>query len=389
MIAQDEPFGIRIQNTTEHVVIDDVVIAGGVYGIQLANASNVTIEDALIDRQYSGIEANNVENLEIRRTIVGHGSPGPTARGVSYGIDIAAAEDVAITNTSIGLALSPLSLTEVEGATLQDAYVDGGGLTASGSRVQLSEVADLRVERTSFDRVSIRSQGAVTNFSFSYNSMTDVGKALSNGFDETRTLSQFDICGNTFRNSTQIGLDVVDVSGFTTVRGNRFLGGGELLDVSFSENTTVIRNEIRNASVVGLTIQSSDAEIHRNLIAGNEENSLLNFDINASHNWWGASDGPSGDFDGSGDPVETLNYDPVIKPWLPEPPAVGPDTVDCGVAQAEPGVKAHPAMGAAVEVHLEEELTVDEASGLGPIDAEAEAKVSANVGAYPLPLFHD
>ena len=101
-----------------------------------------------------------------------------------------------------------------------------------------------------------------------------------------------------------------------------------------SINVQVIGNEITNntANSSGIHVQAfesaspSNIGAHFNLIAGNGTsggygvfNETTN-DINATNNWWGAVDGPSGVAPGSGDPVtEHVIYDP----WLLSEAAVG------------------------------------------------------------------
>ena len=71
---------------------------------------------------------------------------------------------------------------------------------------------------------------------------------------------------------------------------------------------------------------SEHPDVHYNNFENNEYAVYVGFWqsplINATDNWWGASDGPSGNGTGSGDPIS--NYIHYI-PWFTEPnPYAGP-----------------------------------------------------------------
>ncbi|MFN0110875.1 MAG: right-handed parallel beta-helix repeat-containing protein, partial [Blastocatellia bacterium] len=101
-------------------------------------------------------------------------------------------------------------------------------------------------------------------------------------------------------------------SGNATVRNNTFAGGnGGIVVTQQSAGVTIDANFVRNmiASSLGggsgivLTLNSS-AEIHNNNIENNAFGlSVFGSTANATNNWWGAANGPSGAGGGSGSSI--------------------------------------------------------------------------------------
>lgn len=96
----------------------------------------------------------------------------------------------------------------------------------------------------------------------------------------------------------------------------------------YFENITVTGNDISNnhygvriaGNATNETLEDVDAsviEVHRNDIAGNSEWGAMNNGtnvLNATHNWWGDSSGPSGEGEGDGDAVSAgVEYDPYLE----------------------------------------------------------------------------
>jgi hypothetical protein len=76
------------------------------------------------------------------------------------------------------------------------------------------------------------------------------------------------------------------------------------------------------AIMIGTLVNAATVQVHHNNISGNSPNGVTNkatASLDAENNWWGATDGPSGDGPGSGDSVST-NVD--FDPWLAEPQVI-------------------------------------------------------------------
>jgi len=94
-------------------------------------------------------------------------------------------------------------------------------------------------------------------------------------------------------------------------------------------NTTIASNTLGPNSGYGIFQESSEGDstgtdVHLNTIAGNALGGIRNNDtatIDASQNWWGSADGPSGAGSGTGDSVSTNVF---FDPWLQCPPAEQP-----------------------------------------------------------------
>lgn len=101
-------------------------------------------------------------------------------------------------------------------------------------------------------------------------------------------------------------------SGNATIRNNSFAGGnGGIVVTQQSAGVTIDANVVRNmitsplggGSGIVLTLSSS-AEIHNNNLENNAFGlSVLGSTANATNNWWGAANGPSGAGGGSGNSI--------------------------------------------------------------------------------------
>ena len=99
-----------------------------------------------------------------------------------------------------------------------------------------------------------------------------------------------------------------------------YLNKGDGIELDYSYNNTVsycsIYSNLKNGIYSYFSFNNS---IHHNNIYGNFEFGAYNYNnetryvINATNNWWGSSDGPSGVAPGSGDKV-TANV--IFEPWL-------------------------------------------------------------------------
>jgi len=93
--------------------------------------------------------------------------------------------------------------------------------------------------------------------------------------------------------------------------------------IHFSNGNTIRRCKVVNSGVDGFQIfDSLENEIHYNNIYGNGWNAMTAYDstVDATYNWWGREDGPSGDGPGNGDSVYAFNNATIsYEPWLEDP----------------------------------------------------------------------
>jgi parallel beta-helix repeat protein len=126
---------------------------------------------------------------------------------------------------------------------------------------------------------------------------------------------------------------VADASNNAQIRNNTLIGGN--LGISLLRSTgvvidsNIVLDTVNAGSILGIGISvisgSTGVEAHNNNIEGNASFGMqvdgTSGVVNATNNWWGASDGPSGVGSGSGDAV-TTNID--FSPFLTAPnPAAG------------------------------------------------------------------
>jgi parallel beta-helix repeat protein len=125
---------------------------------------------------------------------------------------------------------------------------------------------------------------------------------------------------------------IADASNNAQIRNNTLIGGN--LGISLLGSTgvvidsNIVRDTVNAGSIrgVGISVISSSTgvEAHNNNIEGNGSFGMqvdgTSGVVNATNNWWGASDGPSGVGSGSGDAVTTnINFSPFL--IVPNPAA--------------------------------------------------------------------
>jgi len=120
---------------------------------------------------------------------------------------------------------------------------------------------------------------------------------------------------------------VADASNNAQIRNNALIGGNLGISLVGSAGVAIDSNIVRDTVSAGLilgvgisVINSAGVEAHNNNIEGNASFGMLVVGasgvVNATNNWWGSSDGPSGVGPGSGDAV-TANVN--FSPFLTEP----------------------------------------------------------------------
>jgi parallel beta-helix repeat protein len=144
-------------------------------------------------------------------------------------------------------------------------------------------------------------------------------------------LSHLTVSGNTFTGNKK-GVNIWGNSTYILISNND-LGSSVEYGISVKgQDVTITGNEIKDNGDAGVNIDrhvidTERVEVHYNNITGNTNYGLKvgTADgieaVNASCNWWGAADGPSGVGPGSGDAVTTKA---LFDPWLLGPAPDGP-----------------------------------------------------------------
>ncbi len=218
---------------------------------------------------------------------------------------------VGTTNSSWGIVVESLSWdnnTTLSNITVENNTVtgpfDGEGISVFGTNL------------------SAETSAVVDNISIYDNTITNAGEAggPSGAIDilvwprtipttENVSLRDIEVVSNEISQSTN-GIFYENVTN-GLIADNRIEGGGRGLDLNGISGDVVIHNNtITNATNGGIRVTANSAlvklAVRQNRLNGNSPFGLRNLNatqLNATHNYWGASDGPSGDFNGSGDAV--------------------------------------------------------------------------------------
>ena len=274
----------------------------------------------------------------------------------SYGVVVQEGlTDILIKNNTVR---GNLLLGDVDGATtgvrvtenrIENTTADGdvnGGTLAIGLRQ--SEITDNRLVEASIFVASGVNSSSVTHQSRNVTvARNDLDSPLSAGV----MLSLVDnstIAHNTITNSLDSGVTGAGVHLGIGLHGVRNIAvtdnevarsndgiseGAAFLDVDRPSSSVTVRSNRLHNNTNGINISSMNAsvlEVHRNVIEDNTKFGVRNRNssvLDATRNYWGASDGPSGNVtdpvtgtvaDGSGDAVSTnVHFDP----WLNETPS--------------------------------------------------------------------
>jgi parallel beta-helix repeat protein len=117
---------------------------------------------------------------------------------------------------------------------------------------------------------------------------------------------------------------VADASNNAQIRNNTLIGGNQGIFILGSAGVAIDSNIVRDTVSAGLiigvgvsVINSAGVEAHNNNIEGNASLGMqvvgASGVVNATNNWWGSSDGPSGVGPGSGDAVTAnVNFSPFL-----------------------------------------------------------------------------
>ena len=164
--------------------------------------------------------------------------------------------------------------------TISDTIVqnsDSNGINADESNGELN-INNLTVRDVDGDGIDADSAGGNIT-------VRDTGvKTAYNGIDAEKSNGQLIVSNFTVRDTDGDGIDASNATGDATVQASAFTNmGDKSIDVIDSEGKW---------------------EIHESILTGGREGAVDAWDadrtVNATYNYWGAADGPSGQFNGSG-----------------------------------------------------------------------------------------
>ena len=296
----DWQWGISAGSSEGDWVVKDTTISGGTCGVCAAGTpgdwtvTNVTVTNG---GTISGSQSSGdwtIEDSTIRTT------------------DVSASEstgDITITNTDFQNVNS--DAVNIEDST--------GSLTVSDSHLESVTYAAIEAENTSADIVisTTAISGADTGIDFEEHSTSDltvttttlsditydaidvqnaagaitvedaIVETADNGIDAEKTSGQLTVTNFTVSDTDGDGIDASNATGDSTVRDSTFENMGD--------------------KSIDLIDTEGKWNIHESILTGGSDGALDTWDAavtpNASYNYWGATDGPSGQFTGSGGAV--------------------------------------------------------------------------------------
>lgn len=352
--SRADPIGIRLRNTTAHVVVQDNVVrerrddptglSGYVLPIYFSfsmfveEARNVTIADNKFGPNVLGVVLLEADGTTLTdNTLTGH---------AFSDIWVASTQGLTLRGNLMdsGLVFGPRrpehlmhdidASNTVEGHPVR--YVGGvNGTTISSPAGQVIVGASSDVTVTGVN-VSGAVDGVYVGFS---DNVTVAGNRLSRneffGADVERS-SRVSITNNTLSDNGQAGLRLH--ADHARVTNNTITGNPRsAVNLYRSQGVTVTGNEIRGgaeSAIVGAGLrifQSEGLAIHRNNIADSDLGMLARDmvePVNATDNWWGHRTGPDGFVDdactgvvadGRGAEIETEDAGVCFDPWLTSP----------------------------------------------------------------------
>ncbi|MCU4744321.1 right-handed parallel beta-helix repeat-containing protein [Natronoglomus mannanivorans] len=355
--------------------VSGLELDGSVAGVQVSHSEGVTISDNVVttvpvdynflngaigvwhspDATVSGNEVTDVGSAGIqvvesdRASITNNEVTNADRAGVSFRVDLGHTYEGTTTisentleNTGWGIHLDGVEHVDVLENEITEA-VNG---------IEADNVDELLVDGNVIDRASHQGMRLghgpallrVDNTTVTNNTVTDSG---ASGIELTNRYGTV-VEGNTVTGSVEVGIDTeIDDAG-GSVANNTLSHNEEGLSVTgFGStdlvNTSVVGNTIEDNHELGITVGGDqNVTVSENAIAGNGEGLLYTGGINvldATDNWWGAADGPSGGetdpetgavADGSGDSLATEgDWDErgiAFDPWVGK---LAYFTVDC------------------------------------------------------------
>lgn len=335
-IVQTLPFGIRLEGTTAHVRIEDVlildaeasstfptgaVIGGGIdiaRGIDVFESSNVTVRRARIPYEGWAVRVRESSDVTIEDVHVGRLANQTTVNSAS-GFAIANSRSIQLRRVSALDMDLPLYLSRVDLVLIEDSRFRGG----SEEHTMPFAASNATIRRTLFERSEILASLRVHNVRFEENQFRGGRASFRPAYIAETDLREIVFCGNTFEGSSAVfGAIEIGKSSGTRIIANTFIGNVDGARINV-DGAVVQGNLFRANQGVGLA-STRAIEAHGNRFEGNAAGEVFfawpgGVAANASFNWWGHPDGPTFGGTVAGDPVR-MAASAVVSPWLTSPP---------------------------------------------------------------------
>jgi parallel beta-helix repeat protein len=292
---------IKLENVN-NVTIDSNMFSDHGWGIRLYNSNNTNIRDNTFNSCYLPI-ANNGKNTYIEKNII------INCKG---GIENFNIENVYIRGNKFSGMIPDyfylIAFWDVKGdSIIEDSYIyDCNFEFVSGIHFLYTNNLVI-IRNNTFEKTK---------------GYTIIGKK---GLIENNTLKNCDIAIKAEKSTIQYN-HIKSCSVGVVVEGpcyitNNYIENNDMGIGCYwpsGSNPIILNNIIENNGIGIYCIEDSKAQVHYNSISGNDwgfryEGGRI---INATMNWWGAKNGPSGEGPGHGDTVDAdIDYDP----WLTSP----------------------------------------------------------------------
>lgn len=315
--------GIYITEGSGYIIQNNVVRHNNV-GLDIGLASNVTFSDNIL--------ADNSPVPRSRRT----GPPDPGRYSPSFNLRATQSMNVAVKDNEIRNGTVIVNDAQdgrdnvLRNNTLDDAPVqltDTTQITVAGNRI-VNTGRNPDLPRTVLQQGAVTIVGAAANTTVKNNTITDPQKGAT-GIDA--------------------GIVVSGEANATVIQNNHVSDASYGVWIDAGANGVTVRSNVIRNNTDGILVapseqeETTDVEIHRNVIAGNRDFGVHNSVdgvVNATNNFWGTSDGPSSPrerfgpckdpvtgtpADGSGDTISENPTQPGISnvhfdPWLDTTP---------------------------------------------------------------------
>lgn len=309
--------GIYIEGTDAHVRVAENVLAGppdslvlnvlaGSTGIWVESASNLALANNTIVNTATGVILHEADHWSATGNLI---------RPIFYGIEADRTKDGLVTgNRVVDAIFSGVFLLNGRDHVVQDNLLRGNGFGV------LDHDHHTLVANNTLEENVLAIQDRGTGTTIRGNDITGTpGPAIQVGFGEDQRVVQ-----NTIEGNDWIGVRVSMKADDALVTNNTITNnGGPAVEVSQSWPRLVFVRDPQPPT--GVTVRGNN-------LAGNDGPGLLAKNLSeppdATDNWWGASDGPSGGVtdactgtvaDGSGASITATNATVCFDPWKTSP----------------------------------------------------------------------
>lgn len=308
-------------------------------GMAVRGGDDLLLDDNQIESSGLGLRLDRTSDVTARDNTLAGNDRGMSVLGSTFTHH---AHDIALSNTIEGKPVR--YLTGPDGVTLDGANMEAGYLALVGaSDTVLNGTPDLPSNGQGLLVAGGRNVtvdvGTLSGHGTSLNVVQGREHTISNltATDARILSSPLPVVENsTLRSSDGDGLVVGPASQDARLRNLTLTGhAGDGLYVNRSTGTEAEAVVVDDNGVGVRVVESDSATVNGSSIAGNTEAGLVAEDafgawtvVDATDNWWGATDGPS-TFGGSGDAVvEGDGTNVVVNPFLESPPDAGDPSPD-------------------------------------------------------------